>query len=148
MISTAASRSSTAMDQREQVVLFASSSAPCWTSTWTSCATKRATTTAIPAGRGCIRRFGCLLLHVGTDDDALWTQTVSGARRHRGMNCDSTRFVRARRHDAALVRACADDDGPAAEVGIVTLLDGRVESVHIYVEDGAGQFSRIHAAQV
>lgn len=44
------------------------------------------------------------------------------------------RFVAGRRHDAALARS-PDGDGLAAKIRIVPLLDGRIEGVHVDVDD-------------
>src|SRR5437870_3729477 len=44
------------------------------------------------------------------------------------------RLVRRRRHDSAS-RARADEQGLASELGVVVLLDRRVERVHVDVQD-------------
>jgi hypothetical protein len=53
------------------------------------------------------------------------------------VDAEDPRFVAGGR-DHAPRRAAADDDRTAAQRGIVTLLDGREEGVHVGVEDGAG----------
>ena len=60
---------------------------------------------------------------------------------HRRVHAVAAHLVAGRRHHAAAARA-ADDHGPAAQRGVVALLDGRVEGVHVHVQDGAG----LHAA--
>src|SRR6516162_9773603 len=50
------------------------------------------------------------------------------------MNAKLPRLVACRRDDAALARS-ADRDRLAAQLGIVTLFDGCVESIHVDMDD-------------
>ena len=52
------------------------------------------------------------------------------------MHAELAHFI-ARRRDDAAVAAATDDDGLAAQLGSVALLDGRVERVHVHVQDRA-----------
>jgi hypothetical protein len=51
------------------------------------------------------------------------------------MHAEDTRLVARRTDDAAAGGIAADGDGLAAQRGVVTLLDRRVEGVHVDVKD-------------
>ena len=53
------------------------------------------------------------------------------------MDAEGARFIRGRRDDAAVAGASADDDRLAAVLGMIALLDRRVEGVEVAVEDRA-----------
>ena len=73
--------------------------------------------------------------HVGTDEDRVRATLVGGPRRHRGVDAEAPRLVRAGGDDTALVRTGTDDNGLAAPFGMVQQLDGRVERVHVHMEN-------------
>ena len=54
---------------------------------------------------------------------------------HRGVHAEPPRFVRRRGDNAPAARIGAHDDGAPAEIGAIALLDGRVEGVHVHVDD-------------
>src|SRR5262249_59747842 len=67
-------------------------------------------------------------------EDELRAPPLRGDRRHGGPDAEPAGLVARGRHDAALARA-TDRDGLAAELRIVPLLDGRVERIHVDVND-------------
>ena len=67
-------------------------------------------------------------------DDRLRAAAERLGHRHRRAAAEHARLVRRRGDDAAPRRA-ADEHGLAAQRGIVVLLDGREEGVHVDVED-------------
>ena len=68
--------------------------------------------------------------------DRLGRQPQRPRHRHGAPDAEGAHLVARGQHHAAL-RVAADDDRPAAQLGPVALLDGRVEGVHVHVEDGA-----------
>ena len=68
--------------------------------------------------------------HPRLDDDRLRAQPAGLRPAHRGAHAERLGLVARREHDP-----CADDHRPAAQPGIVALLDGRVEGVEVGVED-------------
>ena len=70
------------------------------------------------------------------------TQPRGLADRHRGAHAVHARLVRGGRHDAAPAGLGADDDGLAAQLRAIALLDGRVERVHVDVRDRRGRGTR------
>ena len=50
------------------------------------------------------------------------------------MDAEPARLVGTGGNHPALVRPCADNDGLAAPLGVVTLLHGREERVHVHVQ--------------
>ena len=54
------------------------------------------------------------------------------------MHAVAPRLVARRGHDAPALGRPAHHDGPAGERRVVALLDGRVERVHVDVEDQGG----------
>ena len=75
------------------------------------------------------------LLEVRPDDDELRAEPHGARHRHRRAHAERARLVARRRDDAALVGVAADGDRLAAQRRVVALLDGRVEGVHVDVED-------------
>jgi hypothetical protein len=73
------------------------------------------------------------------DEDGVGTHLGGGAQRHGGMDSEFASFVGGRGNDAALVALSANHDGFAFERGIEELFHGDKESVHVDVEDGAGE---------
>ena len=67
-------------------------------------------------------------------DDRLRAAPERLAHRHRGMHAEAAHLVARGRDDAASAGA-ADDHRLAGELGPVALLDGRVERVHVHVQD-------------
>ncbi len=67
----------------------------------------------------------------GEHDDGVRAQPAGLASAHRGAHAVGLRLVARREHDAA-----ADDHRPAAQRGVVTLLDRCVERVEVGVQDG------------
>jgi hypothetical protein len=79
-----------------------------------------------------------VLLHVGRHVDSVRAQAPGLRDGHRAADAEAPGLVRRGGDDAASAPASrigAHDHGPAAEVGMVALLDGRVERVHVDVED-------------
>jgi hypothetical protein len=76
-------------------------------------------------------------------------QQRGGSRGHCRSDAKFARFVARRSHYTALGRI-ADRDRPPAETRIVPLLDGRVESVHIDMDDLSQSrllYWRMHASR-
>ena len=67
-------------------------------------------------------------------EDQLRALPPGGDRGHGRADAELAGLVAGGRHDAPLARP-ADCDRLAAELGIVALLDGRVEGVHVDVDD-------------
>src|SRR5688500_3447093 len=82
-----------------------------------------------------MRRLG-VALHAMAHDDRFGAAAHRFGHRHRGVDAELARFVRARRDDAAARRA-TDENRLAAQLRIIALLDGRVERVEVDVEDRA-----------
>ncbi len=79
-----------------------------------------------------VHRLACLRVgrHSRPDDDRVRAQAARPRSAHRRADAEGLRLVAGREHDTG-----ADDHGPAAEMRIVPLLDGRVERVEVGVED-------------
>ena len=71
------------------------------------------------------------------DDDGVGTEAFGGGHGHGGAAAEGAGFVGGGGDDAARA-VVADEDGLAAECGMIKLLDGGEEGVHVEVEDGAG----------
>ncbi len=71
-------------------------------------------------------------------ENELGTMPLRGHGRHGRAHAKGARFIACRRHHAPLSRA-ADGDGPAAQGGIVALLDGGEKGVHVDMNDLARQ---------
>ena len=79
-----------------------------------------------------------VLAPVDRQEHALRTEPARRPQRHRGVDAELARLVRGRRYDAPLVRpAAADDDGLAAQLRTVALLDRGEERIQVDVEDDA-----------
>ncbi len=78
---------------------------------------------------------GAVLLEVGAQDHELRTQAHGPSHGDRGTHSIGSRLVARRGHDAAALRSAAHDDGSAPQRRVVALLDGRIEGVHVDVED-------------
>ena len=77
------------------------------------------------------------MLHARSDENAFRTKPPRRDAGHGGPDAEFARFVAGRANDTALRRRRADDDRLAAQRRIIALLDGRVESVHVEMEDDA-----------
>src|SRR5207249_677005 len=80
------------------------------------------------------------------DEDQLGTLIPGGERGHGRTYAELSRFVGRRGNHAAQLRA-ANRYGLAAQLGIVALLDRRIERVHVDVDDLADRLVG-HAASV
>ena len=90
-----------------------------------------------PQDRHHLPADGAVLAAVDRHEDGVRAERRGRAQRHRGAHAEAARLVRGGADDTAIVRpAAADDDGPAAQLGSVALLDGREERVEIDVQDG------------
>ncbi len=76
-------------------------------------------------------------VEAGGDDDELGALPQGEEGGHGGADAERAGLVGAGGEDAAAVACAADADGLAAERGVIALLDGRVEAVHIEVDDFA-----------
>jgi hypothetical protein len=74
--------------------------------------------------------------HVAGNEDGVRAETACLEGGHRGMDAEGACLV-ARRGDDAAGRPSADDHRAAAQRGVVALLDGGEEGVHIGVEEDA-----------
>ena len=84
-----------------------------------------------------VGRHGPVLREVGRDDGEVGTEADRPGHRHGGPDAEGPRLVAGRRHHAAPLRPAADGDGLASQLGPVALFDGRVERVHVDVDDAA-----------
>jgi len=84
--------------------------------------------------------FGEFTVTVGVsvDEDGVRAHLGRGAQRHGGMHSEFSRFVGSRGDDSAFVALSTNDYGFAFQRRIVELFHGDEESVHVDVEDGAG----------
>src|SRR6185295_1367833 len=79
---------------------------------------------------------GFLVLgEVRRHDHKLRTQAHRARHRHRRSHAELPRLVARRGHHAARLGRAADDQRLAAQLGMVSALDGRIESVHVEVDD-------------
>ena len=76
-------------------------------------------------------------------EDQVGTLPLRADGGHRGADAESPRLIARGGHDAPLARA-ADRHRLAAKIGIVALLDGGVEGVHVDVDDLALAFRANH----
>ena len=79
-------------------------------------------------------RDGPVDLEPRRDEHDLGTPPHRDRRRHRGANTEASRFVTCCSNHASL-RWVADRHRSILEIGIVALLNGRIESVHVNVND-------------
>ena len=87
-------------------------------------------------------RDGGVLLHVRVEVDTLGAEPPGFRDGHGAAHAELAGFVGRGGNDTPpppALRIGANDDGLAQESGTVALLDGRVERVHVEVEDAAGQ---------
>jgi hypothetical protein len=82
--------------------------------------------------------FGAIGVHARADEDALGAEPAGGAGGHGGADLEAAGFVASGADDAALVGWGADDEGFATILGLIPLLDGGEEGIHIDMEDDAG----------
>src|SRR5438067_10659170 len=68
------------------------------------------------------------------DEDQIGTFPLGGDRGHRRMNAKLPRLVACRRDDAALARS-ANRDRLSAQIRVIALFDGCVESIHVDMDD-------------
>ena len=73
--------------------------------------------------------------HARRDTNEVRAAPARFRHRHRGADAEDPRLVARRRNDTAT--GATYDDRFAAQFGIVTLLDGRIECVHVDVQDDA-----------
>ena len=73
-------------------------------------------------------------LEAGRHEDESGAQAEGADRRHGGVDSETAGLVAGGGHDSPPLRA-ADGDGLAAVLGVVALLDGGVEGVHVDVYD-------------
>ena len=85
-------------------------------------------------------RDGAVLGEIGMDDHERRAQPDRSRHRDRGAHAEGSRLVAGRRDDAALVGVAADDNGQPAQRRVVALLDGRVERIHVEMDDLADVF--------
>src|SRR5262249_20844376 len=76
-----------------------------------------------------------VLREVRVNEDELRTQKESAPRGHRRTHAELPAFIRPARDPPATLRAPADRDGLPPQLRPVALLDGRVEGVHVDVDD-------------
>ena len=79
-------------------------------------------------------RDGLVAREVGRHEHGIGTQAFGARGRHRRAHAEHARLVTCGADDRALP-APGDDDGPAAQRGIVALLDRGVERVHVDVDE-------------
>ena len=75
---------------------------------------------------------------IGRDDDRGRAEPQRLTDRHRGAHAEPTRFVGRARDDRAAVRG-ADDDRLALQRRIVEHRDGRVERIHVHMQDAGAR---------
>ena len=80
---------------------------------------------------------GAIASEVGRDEDGVGAETLGGYGGHRGADAEFAGFVGGGADDGAFAAPCYDDR-LAAELRIIALLDGRVEGVHVDVDNLAG----------
>src|SRR5207247_3992080 len=86
-------------------------------------------------GRPGPRRGGVGLFPGGTDERGVRTETSGTPDGHGRADSEASRLVRGGGDDATPLRIGADDDRAAPQLGVVALLDGCVERIHVDVED-------------
>ena len=80
---------------------------------------------------------GAVAEEVGGDEDGVGAEALGAEGGHGGADAEAAGFIGGGADDGA-VAAPGDDDGFAAEGGVVALLDRGVEGVHVDVDDLAG----------
>ena len=82
----------------------------------------------LPGDRG-------IVLHPHGQEDAVRAEPTGRDDRHGAMDAKGAGLIRRRRDDATALHAAADDDRLAPQLRPVALLDGRVEGVHVGMQD-------------
>src|ERR1017187_9257485 len=77
-----------------------------------------------------------IVLHSHGNEYALRTEPSRRGDRHGAVDTELASFVRCGADDTAALDA-AYDHGLAAQLGAITLFDGRVEGVHVHMKDGS-----------
>ena len=77
------------------------------------------------------------MIHARANEDAVGAQSPGGGTGHGGTDAEFSGFVAGGAHDAALGGRRAYDDGPAAQGGVVPLLNRGVKGVHVQVKNDA-----------
>ena len=81
-----------------------------------------------------LSRHGAVNVEPWGDEHELGTSAHRNGRRHRGANPKAPRFVTRRRNHASL-RRIADRHRSIFKIQVIALLDGRIESIHVDVND-------------
>src|ERR1041385_7627896 len=92
-------------------------------------------------------RFGAIFFHVWPHENGRRTKTPGSHAGHRRPNTESARFVTASSDHTALGWRAADDDRLAAQIRIISLLDGRIEGVHVNETDHTEHHSQVFSIQ-
>ena len=87
------------------------------------------------AEHGC--RYGAVLREVGRDNDEVRAEADAPGPSTSRPDAEGARLVAGRRHHAAPLGPAADRDRLAPQLGPIALFDGRVERVHVDVDDAA-----------
>jgi hypothetical protein len=90
-----------------------------------------------PEDREYLLRDGPVLLEIGPHDGQIGAEADGPGHRDGRSDAEPARLVAGRRHHATRGRRPPDRHGPAGEFRSVTLLDRRVEGVHVHVDDAA-----------
>ncbi len=77
---------------------------------------------------------GAIGVEAGGDEDEIGAEPARLSAGHSRAHAECARFI-ARRRDHAARAAAADGDREPAQLGIVALLDRRIESVHVDMDD-------------
>ena len=95
--------------------------------------------------RADLLRDGAIDLEARLDEDQVGAAPLGGDRGHGRAHAEVARLVARRRDDAAM--AAADRERLAAQSRIVALLHGRIEGVHVDMDDlaDAGRRFLVHA---
>jgi len=88
-------------------------------------------------------RGGGVIADSRREEDALRAKPMGGDGRHGTVDAELASFVGCGADDTTALDT-ADDQGLAAQAGLIALLDGRIESVHVHVHD----FAVRHAATI
>src|SRR5215475_5562712 len=69
------------------------------------------------------------------EENCVRAKFAGSAQWHRGVNAEFAGFVAGGRDDAALIRASADDNGFAAQIGAIEEFHGDEEGIHVHVKN-------------
>jgi len=75
-------------------------------------------------------------------ENCVRTEPSRRSKRHRGVNAVFPRLVARGGHDAALIRASADNHRLASKLRPIEQFHGDEEGVHVHVEDGCCRLRR------